>query len=113
MTEKNCEYELFKGTLDHCGKFLLGLSDEDVGYYIFEEFDSDCVSFLHENTLNPLRLSGVITQEIVDMALELSRKFRAPEGTEHWNVQAVRNSEKWLEVLELSDRIKEKLTAVT
>ncbi len=92
---------------------MLGLSYEDVGYHIFEEFDGDCVSFLHENTLNPLRLSGAIAQEIVDMALELASKFRALEGTELWNVHAVSNSEKWLEVLELSDRIKEKLTAVT
>ena len=106
-------YEFFKDTLDHCGRFLLDLSDEDIEYYIFEEFDCDAVSFLHEKNLNLIRLSGRITQEIVDMSLELSRKFRSLEGTELWNVRAVRDSEKWLKVLELSDRIKLKLTETT
>ena len=43
------------------------------------------------------------------MALELSSKFRAFENTKLWNVQSVKSSEEWLEVLELSDRIKREL----
>ena len=102
-------YEFFCETWNHCGGFLLECPDEDIEYSIFEEFDSDSISFLHVNTLIPLRLSGKITKGTFDMSVELSSKFRALEGTELWNVQAVRNSEKWLEVLELSDRIKDTL----
>ena len=31
--------ELYVDTLQHCGTHLLEMSDEDIGYYIFEEFD--------------------------------------------------------------------------
>lgn len=103
-------YELFKEALNHCGKFLLDLSDEDIAYHIFEEFDGDCTSFLNEKNLERLRLSNKITIEIVDMALELSSKFRALENTELWNVSSIRGNERWFEILELSDRIKVELT---
>ena len=102
-------YELFEEALSHCGKFILSLADEDIEYHIFEEFDGDCTSFLNKYNLNLLRQSGKITMEIVDMALELSSKFRAFENTKLWNVQSVKSSEEWLEVLELSDYIKKEL----
>jgi hypothetical protein len=106
-------YELFKEALSHCGKFILNLADEDIEYHIFEEFDGDCTSFLNEYNLNLLRQSGKITMEIVDMALELASKFRALEGTELWNMRSIRKDEKWLEIMELSDRIKSELTQFT
>lgn len=103
-------YELFKEALNHCGKFLLDLSDEDIAYHIFEEFDGDCTSFLNEKNLERLRLSNKITIEIVDMALELSSKFRSLENTKLWNVHSVRGNERWREIMELSDQIKTELT---
>ena len=102
-------YELFEEALSHCGKFILNLADEDIEYHIFEEFDGDCTSFLNKYNLNLLRQSGKITMEIVDMALELSSKFRVLESTKLWNVQSVKSSKEWLEVLELSDYIKKEL----
>ena len=103
-------YGLFKQTLEHCGLFLLNLSDEDIAYHIFEEFDGDCISFLDEKNLDRLKLSGKITSEIVDMALELASKFRSLENTELWNVCSVRETERWRAIMELSDRIKTELT---
>ena len=103
-------YELFKEALNHCGKFLLDLSDEDIAYHIFEEFDGDCTSFLNEKNLEHLRLSSKITLEIENMALELSSKFRALENTELWKVSSMRENERWFEILELSDCIKAELT---
>ena len=47
------------------------------------------------------------------MALELSSKFRALEDTELWNMRSIRKDEKWLEIMELSDRIKSELTQFT
>ncbi len=102
-------YELFEETLSHCGKFILNLAEEDIEYHIFEEFDGDCISFLNEKNLNRLLQTGKIPLEIVNMALELSSKFRAFENTKLWNVQSVKSSEEWLEVLELSDYIKKEL----
>lgn len=112
-TTCNEKFDFFKEAFSHCGTFLLDLSDEDIEYHIFEEFDGDCTSFLNKYNLNLLRQSGKITMEIVDMALELSSKFRALEGTELWNMRSIRKDEKWLEIMELSDRIKSELTQFT
>ncbi len=103
-------YELFKNALDHCGSFLLDLSNEDLGYHLFEEFDGDSISFLNENFLTQLLSSGRISREIVDMSLELSKKFRALENTELWNVKSVKENQKWFEILALSDQIQAMLT---
>ena len=104
-------YEFFRNTLDHCGLFLLHLSDEDIAWYLFEEFDTDCISFLHENILNQLCAAGKITQDTANMSLVLSRKFRALENTEVWNIGAVRTDPLWREIFILSDEIKKKLQA--
>lgn len=103
-------YDFFKDTLNNCGAFLLDMSDEEIGYLLFEEFDGDCVSFLNERNLNLLRQTGKITVEIVDMALELVSKFRSLENTKLWNVHSVRGNERWREIMELSDQIKTELT---
>ena len=105
-------YFCFRSALDHCGSFLLELSDEDIGYRLFEEFNCDCVSFLNEDYIKPLRSRGKISQEIADMTLGLSGKFRALESTDLWNAQAVRESAQWREILVLSDRIKVELTGI-
>lgn len=41
-------------TLERCGTFLLPMTDEEIGYNVFEEFDVGTVSFLHGNTLDRL-----------------------------------------------------------
>ena len=111
-TETNSteRYELFKEALSHCGKFLLNLADEDIEYHVFEEFDSDCTSFLNEYNLNLLRQTGKMSLDVVNMALELSSKFRSLENTKLWNVHSVRGNERWREIMELSDQIKTELT---
>ena len=102
-------YEFFEEALSHCGLFLLDLSDEDIGWHLFEEFDGDCCSFLDQNTLASLRASGKITTDIANAALLLSQKFRALEHTELWNIASVRTNTRWGEILALSDAIKKDL----
>lgn len=102
-------YEMFLETIKLCGLFLLKSSDQKIEYNIFEEFDGDCVSFLHYTNLDILYASNMIDKRIYSMSLELSRKFRALEGTELWNVQSVKTDKKWLEILTLSDNIKREL----
>ena len=115
MQEKRIDfepiYECFKAGLSHCGVFLLELSDEDIEWHLFEEFDTDCVSFLHESTLNQLLKAGKITPYVADMSLMLSRRFRALENTSAWDVSAVRSSPVWLELFLLSDKIKKYLSS--
>ena len=98
--------ELFVGTLRHCGVHLLEMSDDDIGYYIFEEFDGGAISFLHEYTLSRLREAKLITEEVSQKSAELRYKFMALIDTPLWDVDSVKVSEEWRAILELSDEIK-------
>jgi hypothetical protein len=98
--------ELYVDTLEKCGMHLLEMSDDYIGYYVFEEFDGGVVSFLHDNTLSKLRAANLITDTIVQKSSELRKRFVELEKTEQWNVQSVKHSREWREILELSDEIK-------
>jgi hypothetical protein len=98
---------LLEDALSHIGTFLLSCGREDAEYHVFEEFDADCVSFLHESNLRILQESGLISREGYEMSLRLAQAFRAMEGTELWNPEAVSSSEKWRVVLELGDTVRE------
>lgn len=100
------KYELFIETLNQCGEFLLNAKNEDIEYYLFEEFDSNSISFLSKEMLNILLTSNLINAEIYDKSLLLAQKFRDIEGTYLWNINAVKNSKEWKEILKLSDQIK-------
>lgn len=102
----NEKYELFIETLSQCGEFLLKEKNEDIEYYLFEEFDGNSISFLSKELLQTLLISNLIDDEIYKSSLQLAQKFRALEGTDLWNVNSVKKSKKWKEILLLSDKIK-------
>ena len=106
--------ELFKfyvSTFNHCGEFLLDLSDEVIGTYIFEEFDIDAITFLHHNTLDKLREAEFIGDEEYSLSQLLREKFRNLEGTPLWNVESVKTAEEWSEIMQIADRIRTILTS--
>ena len=100
-------YEFFKDTLEHCGTFLLALDETEIGYHLFEEFDTDCCSFLHKACLSALLEDGYVNEEIYETALRLGTAFRALEDTPLWDPAAVCREPAWREILELGDRVKE------
>ena len=99
-------FELFIDTLDHFGTFLLKAGTEDIGYYVFEEFDSDSVTFLHENTLDQLLEGGYISAEVYPLCQLLRKRFRELEKTDLWDVEVVRSAPEWYELMVLADKIK-------
>ena len=99
-------YALYKDTLSHVGAFLLTCDREEIEYHLFEEFDSDCASFLHETTLRALLEGGLISAEIYETSLRLAAEFRALEGTALWNPEAVTTAEAWRKVMELGDAVR-------
>lgn len=98
--------EFYVDTLKKCGTNLLKMSDEDIEYNVFEEFDVGAISFLHDNTLSKLEKANLITKEISKKSSVLRSKFLRLQNTDLWNVDSVRNSKKWNEILKLSDEIK-------
>lgn len=99
-------FEFFQETLGHCGMFLLNENTENIEWHMFEEFDGDSITFLHEYTLDRLLEGGYISAEIYSLCQLLRQKFRSLEGTNQWNVEAVRSAPEWCEILSLADKIK-------
>ena len=100
-------YALYKDTLSHVGTFLLTCDREEIEYRLFEEFDTDCASFLHETTLRALLEGGLISAEIYETSLRLAAEFRGLEGTALWNPEAVVSAEAWRKVMELGDMLRD------
>lgn len=110
LLKENC-YRRFINTLNECGVFLLSVDDEKIGYFIFEEFDIDVRSNLCDNNLAMFISEGWIDKSIEEKCKKMRDSFSEIQ-TLHpqiWNVNSVRTSEKWLEILKLSDEIKENL----
>lgn len=104
------QFEYYVHALNNLGLFLRKSDINEIEYLVFEEFDSDCVSFLHENTLNALLRAGLITNEIFELSLELAQRFRRLENTPYWNARSVQTEDAWAEILALADKIKTVLT---
>ncbi len=103
------QYEFFLDALNSCGTFLLQCPKEEIEYRLFEEFDTDRISFLHENTLSKLQNAGLINEEILQKSLKLAAMFAAMEDTPLWNVESVLSEKAWHEIFALADEIKELL----
>lgn len=101
-------YHRFVSTLQECGLFLLNKHNISVGTYIFEDFDIDIRSNLYPENLKFLLENGWIDDMIFQKSVQLYDKFSAIEINfpELWNVNAVKTSPEWHEILSLSDEIK-------
>lgn len=104
-------YGFFKDSFSHCGCFLLDLNDEDLLYYLFEEFDTDAISFLHTTMLDILRESGYIDDEIVSMCQSLRAMYLKLERNPNMrHAEAIKTSPAWLELFHLADEVRMRLT---
>ena len=102
--------ELFVDTLNKVGANILTLNEKEIEYNIFEEFNIGAISFLHENSLLKLKENGLITEKVFCKSIELRCKYIELENTDLWNIDSVKSSIAWKEILDLSDEIKLLLT---
>lgn len=113
MTELTAaeQYSIFKDSFSHCGLFLLDVDDGDILYYLFEEFDTDAISFLHPKMLDSLRQNGYINDEIASMCQLLRDKYLKLENNpKQWRVEEIKTSPDWLDLFRLADDIRMRLT---
>lgn len=102
------KYERFMSTLIECGEFLLDASDEEIETCIFEDFCLDVRSFMSDQILEQFMYNGWIDEEIKEKSQKLRELLVDIEinSKELWNIQSVRTSACWRELMELSDKIK-------
>lgn len=105
---KEDRYQGFVFTLQQCGKFLVDASDDTIETCIFEDFDIGIRSDICDENLDLFAYEGWISEEIKNKCLKLKSLFLNiyNKQPQIWNIQSVRTSEIWREVLELSDEIK-------
>ncbi len=98
-------YDLYLDTLSRLGTYLLDEDSETIEYNVFEEADIGVHSFLHFKSLEKLHKEGLISKEKLLKSLELREKFLKLQCTNEWNIDDLKSSKKWKELLLLSDEI--------
>ncbi|CAM3610868.1 hypothetical protein PALU110988_30325 [Paenibacillus lupini] len=98
-------YEFYINTMKSCGTYLLSSNDSVIGYNIFEQFDIGAVSFLHRDNLQKLFEAGLINDEVMNKSLILRSEFLELQQSDEWNINAVRYSSVWRQILKLADEI--------
>lgn len=97
---------LYNDTLDKCGTYLLNEDDETIEYNIYEEFDIGLHSFLHFDSLKKLYDAGLISFDKLNKSRVLRDKVIELQKTDEWEFHHFRTSQKWKEIMILSDEIK-------
>lgn len=100
------KFDWFLDTLSKSGIFVKNLSDTEIETYIFEDFIVGVISFMHTKNLQELKEYGIIDDKIMKMSLDLRERTIKLDNSELWNIESVKQSSVWLEILELSDEIK-------
>lgn len=97
---------LFNDTLNKCGKYLLLEDNETIEYNIYEDFDIGVHSFMHIDNLQKFYEKGLISLSQFNKSIQLRDMVINLQSTGEWEFKHFRISEKWMEIMELSDEIK-------
>lgn len=100
------KFDYFNETFNCFGTFLLKQNDNEIAYLVFEEFITYVVSFLHKETLDPLLEAGLINKDVYDLSSKLRAKVLELDCGSLWNIESVKTSKIWYDLMVLSDTIK-------
>lgn len=98
-------YEDYLDTIGRCTIKLRQESDEEIEFQLFEEFEIDAISFLHEDSLLKLQEAGYIDDEMVAMSKEVRQRWLALRE-KSWTLAEIRTRKEWQELFELCDRLR-------
>lgn len=99
--------ELYNDTMKKCGTYLLNEENDTIAYNIFEEFDIGVHSYLHIDSLTRLFDAGLISRYKFDRSLSLRQSVLDLQNSGEWIMDTFRTSEKWKEIMHLSDSLNE------
>lgn len=110
---KEDRYSRFVYSLNQCGMFLLHSSDKMIETCLFEDFDIGARGDISDDNLEIFMYEGWIDENIKEKCIELRELFLKihSEMPQLWNVQSVKTSPVWHDILTLSDSIKSMLYA--
>jgi hypothetical protein len=107
MTEISTDqlYNLYLDAVGRCTSELRNLTDEEIEYNLFEEFDVGAHSFLHDDVLARLRDAGFIDDEMLAVSRDVRRRWLALQKRS-WSIEEVKSGKEWQDLFELCDRLK-------
>ena len=115
MTEMSTEqlYDFYIDTIGRCTSELRNLTNEEIEYNLFEEFDVGVHSFLHDDNLAKLRDGGFIDNETLALYREVRQRWLALQKPS-WSIEEVKTgkSRRFARVLR-PPRVEASLTGAT
>lgn len=103
------QYEYFEETFYKFNTTLLNQTDDDIEYTIFEDIIDNVVSFLHTIVIDKLLDEKYINKEVYVLCCDFRKQFIELEENTSGGVTEIRESQEWLELMQLADEIKSKL----
>jgi hypothetical protein len=97
-------YELYCDAINRCTSKTTTLSDEEIDYNLFEEFDVAATSFLHEQALQRLLTAGMINEKMMLVSLEV-RNLWLELQSHNWLTSEIRVEPKWKHLFSLCDEL--------
>lgn len=98
-------YDLYLDTVGRCTSELRKLTDEEIGYNLFEEFDVGVHSFLHDDNLAKLHRAEFIDDEMLEISRQVRERWLALQKRS-WSIEEGKTTKEWQGLFELCDRLK-------
>lgn len=106
-------FDLLVDTAKRCSSAVISLSDEELEYNLFEEFDVGVRSFLHDDSVSRLVEAGMLSNEAIPICHSIRGKWIELD-MRNWTIAEIRVHPDWkhihsacdtlLELLELLER---------
>lgn len=95
-------YELYSDTAAKGSSATASLSDEEMQYNLFEEFEVGAISFFHDNSLQILSDAGLISPEAVRTSQSIRRHWNELQAT-YWTRTEIRTHPRWKQLFQMCD----------
>ena len=97
-------YELYIDTSKRCLSSTCDQTDENMGYDLFEEFDSDVMAFFSDEALERLCTAGKISNE-ASIASQRIRQFWIDLDPYSFRLDEIRSHPKWKQLFSMCDEL--------
>ena len=87
-------YDLFVDTAKRCSSRIVSLSDAEIEYNVFEEFDVGVRSFFHEDAIARLATAGMLSEVAVPVCQRIQRKWIELDKSD-WTIADIKNHPDW------------------
>ncbi len=102
-------FELYYDAIKRCTSKITSLSDEEIEYNLYEEFDIAAISFFHVDSLTKLFTAGLINEEAKTISQEI-RKVWIELQKDNWNIEEIKNDSSWKHLFSLCDKLLSQLS---